>query len=711
VSFITTGMLWGLGLISVPIVIHLLNKRQVRVVHWAPMEYLRLSIKSSRRKVRLEQLILLAVRCLFVAGLILALARPRVAGDGALGWFAGGGRTSRVIVLDDSLSMGYRVGEATSFELAKGVVARLVEAMDRGDALTLMLASEPERPVVKDAELKALQPFGPLLADLQRSDAAGHWPRILVEAARQLEKAPHPVRELILVTDLRREGWSEEVRAEAERLAEAGLKLKLVDVGSPERANVALVKLEAEATAVVQDVPARLRATIVNGGPAPAGPFSAGLRVGDVERQIQVPRLAPGETLVLPLTQVFPEPGVQAVELRLPDDPLSADNTRACVVDVRPGLEILLVDGDPSSEPYESETDFLAAAYLTDGRLFKPYSVTDSEWLASPPEAFDLTILANLSSLTRDHARALEQLVREGMGLMVFPGDQVDAGLYELLLHRDGEGLLPAAVDLVQDAPVTGMSIEPLEDSPLRSLAALAPGALSGVRARRTLDVGISEAAAESTRVLARWDDAGDDGTGRPAVLEHPFGRGKVLLWTTTADREWGDWPTDPTFLLAVCEAARAVADRGADGLNHGVGAPVVLDTGGAPAGNPELTNDDGQRVGRLVVRESEGTPSVGFEGVTRAGIYHAKWLDPAGQVIERSLAVGAAPAESRLERISPEEVAGWTASLTPQIVHYTDLEQLLQDPGRELWRSLAWAALLLLGLESLLMVWVGRRG
>lgn len=706
-SFITSGMLWGLGLISVPILIHLLNKRQVKIVHWAPMEYLRLSIKSSRRKVRLEQLILLAVRCLFVAGLILALARPRVMDDGPLAWFAGGSRTTRVVVLDDSLSMDYRVGERTSFELAKGVVARLVDAMGSGDALTLMLTSQPERPVVRDAELKAIEPFDRLLEDLQRSDAAGNWPRVLAEAARLLEQAPHPVRELILVTDLRREGWGEEVRADAERLAAAGLTLKVVDVGSPERGNVALISLEAEATAVVRDVPARLRATLVNGGSEPAGPFSASLRTGKVERQIQVPRLAPGETLVLPMRVAFGEAGVHAVELRIPDDALLADNRRSCAVDVREGLELLLVDGDPSSEAYESETDFLAAAYLTNGRVFKPYAMTDSEWLASPPERFDLTILANLSSMTRDHARALEKLVREGMGLMVFPGDQLDPGLYEQLLHRGGEGILPASVDDVRDAPVTGLSIEDLEDSPLRSLLVLAPEALTGVTARRTLNVGISEAAADTTRVLARWDD----GEGRPAVLERRVGRGKVLLWTTTADREWGDWPSDPTFLLAVCESARAVADRGAAGLNHEAGAPMVLDTGGQAAGNPELVDSEGANVGRLVVSEKGGVTSVAFEGITRAGTYRATWLDPAGRAVERVLAVGACASESRLERVSPEELSGWTASLAPLIVHHTDLDQLLEGPGRELWRSLAWAALILLGIESLLMVWVGRRG
>ena len=57
------------------------------------------------------------------------------------------------------------------------------------------------------------------------------------------------------------------------------------------------------------------------------------------------------------------------------------------------------------------------------------------------------------------------------------------------------------------------------------------------------------------------------------------------------------------------------------------------------------------------------------------------------------------------------EELLGWAGALRPQIVHHSELETLLADAGREIWRSLALAALAFFAVESLLMVWVGRRG
>src|SRR4051812_25487233 len=79
-------MLLGLLLASVPIIIHLLNRRRFQLVEWAPMKYLKLTIKTNRRRMRLEQLLLLIVRTLIVALLFIALARPALSKN-ALGRF------------------------------------------------------------------------------------------------------------------------------------------------------------------------------------------------------------------------------------------------------------------------------------------------------------------------------------------------------------------------------------------------------------------------------------------------------------------------------------------------------------------------------------------------------------------------------------------------------------------------------------------------
>src|SRR5579884_3025521 len=64
----------GAALISVPIIIHLINRMRYKRLRWAAMEFLLKSQKRNRRRLIIEQLILLLLRILLVllAGLLLA---------------------------------------------------------------------------------------------------------------------------------------------------------------------------------------------------------------------------------------------------------------------------------------------------------------------------------------------------------------------------------------------------------------------------------------------------------------------------------------------------------------------------------------------------------------------------------------------------------------------------------------------------------------
>src|SRR5947207_3880860 len=97
-AFLNAFFLGGLVLASVPIIIHLLNRRRFVRVDRAPMKYLKLTIKTNRRRLRIEQLILLALRTLAIVVLICAIARPVLSSTGLGAWLSGRSRTSRILV-------------------------------------------------------------------------------------------------------------------------------------------------------------------------------------------------------------------------------------------------------------------------------------------------------------------------------------------------------------------------------------------------------------------------------------------------------------------------------------------------------------------------------------------------------------------------------------------------------------------------------------
>jgi hypothetical protein len=116
-TFLNFGALFGLAAICIPIIIHLLNKMQVKEVHWAAMRFLLESMQKNQRRLQMEDLLLLLLRCLLVALLILALSRPTLQ-TGARS--SGSHVVTAVIIIDNSYSMGLSDGITTSFQRAQG---------------------------------------------------------------------------------------------------------------------------------------------------------------------------------------------------------------------------------------------------------------------------------------------------------------------------------------------------------------------------------------------------------------------------------------------------------------------------------------------------------------------------------------------------------------------------------------------------------------
>src|ERR1700749_4373973 len=101
--FLNFGALFGLAAVSIPIIIHLLNKMQVREMAWGAMRFLQESIEKNQRRLQMEDILLLFLRCLRIALLVLALSRPTWQSKANSG---GSHQVTAVLIIDNSYSMG-----------------------------------------------------------------------------------------------------------------------------------------------------------------------------------------------------------------------------------------------------------------------------------------------------------------------------------------------------------------------------------------------------------------------------------------------------------------------------------------------------------------------------------------------------------------------------------------------------------------------------
>ena len=143
-AFLNPLLLWALPLAAVPIIIHILNRRRFQKVPWAAMEFLLKAMKRNRKRLRMEQWLVLLLRVLAVLLLVSLVSRPQLGGGALLG-----SRTHHVVVIDDSASMTQRTGSTNLFEKAQDRIKLLADDLGKrrqGDIFSIVRTSSADEP-------------------------------------------------------------------------------------------------------------------------------------------------------------------------------------------------------------------------------------------------------------------------------------------------------------------------------------------------------------------------------------------------------------------------------------------------------------------------------------------------------------------------------------------------------------------------------------
>ena len=762
-AFVTPALAWaGAGAVAAPILIHLLARRRFKRIRWAAMDFLIDAERRNRRRIRMEEWILLALRCLAVALLGLMVARPFMTPSGLASAWGGARRTERIFVLDDSFSMGYQSPGATPFERAKSAVRRLIDSIRRDtpdDTVTVLRMSDPSKPVESGASLdrEGAEELLARLEALSPSQRSIDLSAVFEGVVEALQRDPGVVNVAVyLISDFQRKDWvqregGEPVRASnlaptggagvAASLAEwatkqRGLRLVLINVGETEAANVAVTEAILQGGQLVAGTTGAVRANVTNFSSRTIEKLEMQTSVGNKAHSPKtIPSLAEHQNAVIDLEVDFPRAGDESVRVEIPRDALPIDNVRYVASEVVTAVRILLVNGEPSADEYDDEVDLLTTALRPEGEVFSGHEVVvvDEPGLADANLAgFHAVVLANVYRISEPTIESLERFVQQGGGVVFFLGDQVDADLYNSTLFRNGEGLLPAELgELVRPADpahlVVADRLHPAlravgrEDDPLgisrvpffeyfscRSLESTVAETPDG----GSIDKSESTAVDQSTRVIARFDTNDE----HPAILERPFGQGRVLLVTTSADKEWHQWPDHPTYLPVITELIRHAARRAEGRPENWVGTPLELPVDPALFGadalvrSPAYPNEPEASVTPSPSADGRGL-TIQWEHTDSAGLYQFVLRRLDGGEVVRLAAVNVDPRESDLAMAQETELRKALGGLPFEYVQgLVHVAQAADEARIELWRpALIFAALALMS-EQCLAWWWGRR-
>ncbi len=687
-SFVNPLFILGALAAGIPILLHLIKRERALRIEFPTLMFLRRVSRKTIRYQKVRHLLLLLLRVLTLLFLVLAFLRPYR--DIPQAAAASGRRTTaHIILLDNSLSMGY----GDRWERARKAAADIAGGMQGGDTVALIEFSDQSL-----VRVPLTNGRDEILADLQRGVQLTDRPTKYAQALKVAEKtaldAKSGRRVIHLISDFQKSGWSAD--EQGFRLG-AGIELERIDLGSDEFSNLTIGDVRVIEGAGSEVGSLKLKYSLINFGTQD-------------RKNVRVSLSLDGRSTLDNRTDIGPG-GVQAGEFKLPglsagshqvvieaeDANLARDNGHSLMLATRGLTQVLAVEDSSSGSGGRPASYFLARAVNVPSLShYQLIVVPSSRVESSGVPAGSLVIWDNAPGGSAGVQKRLREFVEGGGGLVVIVADAQRATDF----NRTFGSWLPAKAEFPSAAARTedySLLTDLRMDHPIfRPFSEPHSGSFSGARFYRHARLSLSEGA----EPLARFDN------GDPALVLVGRGKGHVVLFASSADDGANDFPLTSVyapfwqqvlhFLDNVTDEVRSLEVESTVSPRKALLEAELRQgkSGGDPNGTVVVLDPSKQRVPVPPGADSVILDKVGFYEIRSAGQ-------------SALIAVNPIPRESDLTHGNSEEmIAGWTtpdegASPAPAEDDRQTPEE--QDRRQRFWRYLLLAALALFIGEGLL--------
>ncbi len=702
---------------GVPVVLHMINRQKVKDLPFPTLRFLLISAEKTRRRRRIQDLLLMLLRMAVLILLALGLARPTVTSLGAL-W--GSGTESVVaIVLDNSASMGAIDSDEVRFETALRAARQVVDEHSERDRVALLLTGGPHYPGLNQLDrthenvLQILDQCRERGPSYERADLG-----VKINQARKLlgdTRAQH--KHIFVISDLKKRSLETLAAApDATKTVDTGatadegrdIPVIFIDCDRAPRPNVAIQGVKLSATVPVANMPVKVTVELLNASTVEQERHVELLIDGVKEAASPAIKLAPGAHETHEFVFTPNRGGLFRGEARLVGDEGSPmDDCCFFTVQVDRGIPVAMV------KPRRHEIAYLDDAYYLKRALCPirsgDWAISLTELMASdlpsePLGAYKAVFCVNLPAPTDEAARRLADYVSTGGNLFWLSGDNIDPDLYNRANMQVDGRLLPAPIlDIRTPGPEDDRDAWQVasldsEHPALRQLVE-PPSLYQSILVYRY--VRLDTAAAADARVLARLEG------GDALLVERNVGRGKVYWLGTSAHVGWTNLPLRPIFLPLL---ARMIFDMaGAEEQRHQTlaGAPLMLQfSETSQSRNVEVQTPAGETI-RLSTEADESIHGQTFryDDTHDIGVYLLRLLDGV-QPTQIAYSVNVDPGEADPAKIDREELTKLLAGAP--VLFADDPEDLastfkLLREGRGLWGFFLTGVLLALIFETLI--------
>ncbi|MDE3058117.1 MAG: BatA domain-containing protein [Bacteroidota bacterium] len=440
-TFLNPFVLFGLAAAAIPIVLHLLNIRKLRTIEFSTLTFLKELQKSTMRRVKLRQWLLLMLRTLLVLLLVLAFSRPALKGSLAgLGTHA---TTTMAIILDDTYSMSLHNERGRFLKQAQSSALRLIDMMKEGDdALFLRLSDLPNATISEPThDIHRLRE-----AVLQTTPS--YKQRTVEEAlrlsARLLRQSKNFNKEIYVVTDMQKSSVlnTAALNQERENFFDPHVRLLVLPLSGKKFANSGIDRVTIPSTLFQVGKQFTVEATVHNYGAAAVANEVVSVYLDGVHVMQKSISLGAGASATVSFSLPPQRSGFIPGVVKLEDDAFDADNACYFSVYVPPRINVLLVSSHSQSSSYikvalsasGDDNQMEHSAETSDNTFIALREIVPAQLTTDAVTRSDAVILSDVGELSPVQADQLAEFASSGGGILFFPGSSMRLKNYNTVI-------------------------------------------------------------------------------------------------------------------------------------------------------------------------------------------------------------------------------------------------------------------------------------
>jgi len=435
-NYLNPSLLFGLFAVSIPILIHLLNLRKIKKVEFSTLMFLKEIQKSKMRRIKLKQIILLALRVMAIVFLVLCFANPVYEGyAGNNDNFSG---YTTLIFIDDSFSMAARDSKGQYLGQAKDAVKKILESHKESDDIYLIPASKTDfkgNKVLFDSFTELYDSLEKISISYKPADIN----EIISFSDKILKNSAKPNKEIFIISDFNQINFNPDngLPPTFSETKDNSVNAYLVKIGNREINNLSIDSFIVTSKIIEKNKDVKIKVFINNHSRYNVYNKTVNLIIDNELKGERVVDVSSFDKKEIEFSFKSDHSGnvngiVEITQSEFQDDEIIQDNKYYFSLYIPESFNIGVIYEKPEDFYFIDLALRTAGSILSDSIKMKSnlFNVTSERTVNESILKNNVVFISGKKSFTDYESQILRDFVSDGGGLFIFPGNSIDINNY-----------------------------------------------------------------------------------------------------------------------------------------------------------------------------------------------------------------------------------------------------------------------------------------